>query len=64
MNERERWIWKTVASPLPLLGALILALCVRSISSGDPLPNTVRVRGLNSALALASPRYFAASYLS
>jgi hypothetical protein len=44
MSERERWIWKTGASPLPLLGALILALCVRSISSGDPLQHRARPR--------------------
>jgi hypothetical protein len=33
MNERERWTGRSVAtpSPIPLLGALILALCVRFI---------------------------------
>jgi len=33
MNERERWTWRSVAtpSPIPLLGALILALRVRFI---------------------------------
>ena len=68
MNERERKTRRSAAtpSPIPLLGALILEHCVRFIASYPAAirSNSVGVRGHNSALALASLRYLAASSLS
>src|SRR6202034_4632495 len=65
MNEGERSTGEAppFRRPIPLLGALILVLRVRFISSGDPLQYRGRSRS-QRALALASPRYLAASCLS